>query len=166
MTEMTINQLAPTLKTGKRLILIRGIPGAGKTTAAHKLNAAMGGVAKIHTTDDWFERDGTYNFDPNQLGRAHQWNHDRTDDALSKGHTVIVPNTMVKQREINQYLRLADKHGVEAHVLVATHNGQNIHGVPDHALDRMRSNWYTHPGEIHLKEDVAESLIEAKIQSR
>lgn len=56
----------------KTLVIMRGVTGSGKSTVA--LAVAQGDKSKIFSTDDFFVKDGVYQFDPKQIGRAHQWN--------------------------------------------------------------------------------------------
>ena len=51
------------------LVLIRGLPGSGKTTMARVL--ALVGY-EHHEADHYFERDGAYKFDPADLPKVHQ----------------------------------------------------------------------------------------------
>ena len=53
----------------KILVLVRGIPGAGKTTFAEKLAWPLG--APVYSADDYFMKDGKYIFNVAGLGAAH-----------------------------------------------------------------------------------------------
>ncbi|MEG1581928.1 MAG: hypothetical protein RR334_02065, partial [Clostridia bacterium] len=59
----------------KKIIIIRGISGSGKTTFAIKLKslfAERGEDCEICEADDYFTgTDGQYNFNPNLLSQAH-----------------------------------------------------------------------------------------------
>lgn len=145
-----VDNLRKATGSGKHLILVRGIPGSGKSTFADKAAAAIG--AKVHTTDDFFvDKNGNYNWDGNKVRRAHEWNQDRTDSALQAGHNVIVPNTMTTAKEMRPYLDMAKKHGAKVHVYRAVFPGKNVHGVPDETLRKMADRFQPHPGEIELK---------------
>jgi len=54
----------------KDLILVRGVPGSGKTTFAEMIQGPHGAIV---ATDDFFYEDGAFNFDPSKLGEAHEW---------------------------------------------------------------------------------------------
>ncbi|KAM4584052.1 NEDD4-binding protein 2 [Odontesthes bonariensis] len=96
---------------GKVLVLLRGAPGSGKTTLARALlENNPGGV--ILSTDDYFTRNGQYQFDPTALGEAHEWNHKRAKEAFNRGtNPVIIDNTNMQGWEMRPYVVQALRHG-------------------------------------------------------
>ncbi|XP_058999777.1 NEDD4-binding protein 2-like 1 isoform X4 [Mustela lutreola] len=63
----------------KHLYLLRGLPGSGKTTLARQLQHDFP-RALIFSTDDYFFReDGAYEFNPDFLEEAHEWNQKREE---------------------------------------------------------------------------------------
>ncbi|KAM6180017.1 NEDD4-binding protein 2-like 1 isoform 4-T4 [Erethizon dorsatum] len=63
----------------KHLYLLRGLPGSGKTTLARQLQHDFP-MAVIFSTDDFFAReDGAYEFNPDFLEEAHEWNQKREE---------------------------------------------------------------------------------------
>ncbi|XP_051560928.1 NEDD4-binding protein 2-like isoform X3 [Myxocyprinus asiaticus] len=95
---------------GHVLVLLRGAPGSGKTTLANAmLEHNPGGV--VLSTDEYFTRNGPYHFEPNLLGEAHEWNHQRAKEALKKGQTpIIIDNTNMQRWEMKPYVAMAQKH--------------------------------------------------------
>ncbi|XP_073699114.1 NEDD4-binding protein 2 [Garra rufa] len=95
---------------GQLLVLLRGAPGSGKTTLANALLVQNpGGV--VLSTDDYFTRNGQYYFEPNLLGEAHEWNHQRAKEAFEKGQTpIIIDNTNMQCWEMKPYVAMAQKH--------------------------------------------------------
>lgn len=119
------------------LVLIRGIPGSGKTTLAR----AMAGFEHFEA-DMFFEGpDGSYNYDRAKIRDAHDWCKRKTREALLKGRRVVVCNTFRQFREMEPYFAMAKAVGIETQVLEATGQWQNIHGVPDEMVERMRQRW-------------------------
>ncbi|XP_044202792.1 NEDD4-binding protein 2 [Thunnus albacares] len=95
---------------GKVLVLIRGAPGSGKSTLARALrDHNPGGV--VLSTDDYFTHHGQYQFDPNALGEAHEWNHKRAKEAFERGaNPIIIDNTNMQCWEMKPYVVQALKH--------------------------------------------------------
>ncbi|XP_059409965.1 NEDD4-binding protein 2 [Carassius carassius] len=95
---------------GQLLVLLRGAPGSGKTTLANAMLVQNpGGV--VLSTDDYFTRNGQYHFEPNLLGEAHEWNHQRAKEAFEKGQTpIIIDNTNMQCWEMKPYVAMAQKH--------------------------------------------------------
>lgn len=73
----------------KRLVVMRGASGSGKSTKAKQLAAdylnLYGAEAWIFSTDEFFMRDGQYMFNPAALGHAHCWNQLRAIQAMIQG---------------------------------------------------------------------------------
>jgi len=119
------------------LILIRGLPGSGKSTKAKELALKMGAV-HIETDMFWSPLHGS---DSPKLSKAHAWCRRQTDNWLRRGKSVIVSNTFVQMWEMQPYLDLATKHEVPVTVLVANGKYQNIHGAPDEKIAEMKTRW-------------------------
>ena len=64
----------------KNLYLLRGIPGAGKSTLAKQLGDSH------FETDGFFMVDGEYKFDPTKLREAHQWCQSQVELAMIQNH--------------------------------------------------------------------------------
>lgn len=144
------------------LIVMRGIPGSGKSTKAKQLAGANG---VIHSTDDVIESQGNYNeffkkmfsskdFSP--LSKAHSTNLKNLIESLKNGVSpVILDNTNIKQNEAKAAVKAAleigldDKNinfedigtgGLSAQQLAV----RNTHGVP---LDKIESMIASHTGQ-------------------
>ena len=128
-----------------KLTLIRGIPGSGKSTLALKILNAQdtytGSNVRHLEADMYFITNGLYKFDPEKLKEAHAWCFDQTKQGLQQGKHIIVSNTFIKSWEIQPYIQLAKKTGAFLEIHEATGSFQNIHGVPEQTIDRMKSDW-------------------------
>lgn len=144
----------------QRLILITGLPGSGKSTAAQAYKSRSEGDSVIVEADHYFDTPEGYQFDPRKLPEAHTWCHDTAQRYLSKGWTVIVANTFSRQWELDPYVKMAGELGVPVEVYTMPDPGtdvlaaRNIHHVPAEVIDRMRARWEVKtPAEQKYTED-------------
>jgi len=126
------------------LIIVRGLSGSGKTTAAGLLDGPC------FSADDYFMRGGEYHFDPRLLPEAHAQCQLLTKESLSSGQPItVVANTFSSRWEMQPYFDLARHAGVRVTVLDIFDGGmtnqelfeQNVHGVPLATIENMRSRW-------------------------
>lgn len=120
------------------LIIIRGLPGSGKTTKAKSLPPD---IVHLETDQFWTDAEGNYNFDVNRLAEAHSWCLRETRKYLQQHRTVAVSNTFTTLGEMEQYIRLA----IDFQCGLIVHNCENqfgtTHPVPDEVLIRMKARW-------------------------
>ncbi|MBT5638020.1 MAG: ATP-binding protein [Candidatus Peribacter sp.] len=129
-----------------KLTLVRGLPGAGKSTFA--------GSEAIEA-DWWFCQGvssyklGEYEFDPSELKNAHAWCQQRTREQLESGLDATVANTFTQRWEMQSYIDMAKELGAEL-VVHDVYDGEqtdevlaerNVHGVPLEAIQRMRARY-------------------------
>jgi predicted kinase len=123
----------------KSLFLLRGLPGAGKSTLAK----TIGGL--YYEADMFFlDVNGEYKFDPTKLRDAHNWCRHQVMDALKQGYPkVIVANTFTQEWEMEPYRLLAEELGYTVFTLIVEnrHAGKNIHGCPDEKVEMMRNRF-------------------------
>lgn len=94
----------------KKLIILRGISGTGKSTLATKLEKEHG--TKALSSDEYFMHGGKYLFDKALLPTAHKWNQERVAEAMRRGEpVVIVDNTNTRAWEMKPYVLAAKKYG-------------------------------------------------------
>ena len=132
----------------KNLILVRGVPGSGKSTTAKLLGAGGAGYAHFEA-DQYFMVDGKYKFDPTKLKEAHAWCRDSVEHAMLLNHTtgynstIIVSNTFTQEWEMQAYYDLAKSWGYTVFSIIVEnrHGGVNEHGVPDEVLTKMKDRF-------------------------
>jgi len=130
----------------ERLILVRGLPGSGKSTTAQNISDEYG---YIHLEADmYFEKDGEYVFDLNKLEEAHEWCLNQTKSYLRSGFDVIVSNTFTQSWELKPYIELLS--GDDIKIIECTDKFKNIHDVPDHILENMHERFHD-INKIHLE---------------
>lgn len=128
-----------------KLILIRGLPGSGKSTQAKKL---LKRGWKHYEADSFHINDeGVYDFQIFRAADAHAWCLDMATTAIEEGKTVIVSNTFTTIKELQPYLYMAKDYGVPVEVLVCTGKYKSIHGVPKDVIAKMKDRWQQFEGE-------------------
>lgn len=133
------------MKSQQELVLVRGLPGTGKTTLAK----AMG---YFHVEADQFFTDdyGQYNYDQSLIHEAHAWCRNACLTALSASHavSVVVSNTFTRLAEMQPYFDIAKQLNIPVRVIEATGNFKNIHNVPSEVIERMRERWELLPANF------------------
>ena len=121
------------------LLILRGLPGAGKTTFAKYLHKMYG--FKIVEADAFMMENGVYKFDPKKLGWAHNQCKEAVRQYLMEGENIVVSNTSTQRWEMEPYIKMgtAAHYNVKEHVLRT--NFGNIHGVPEKKIEIMRKRW-------------------------
>lgn len=122
----------------KELILLRGIPGSGKSTIA----SLIGG--KHVEADMYFQRETGYHFDPTKLGDAHRWCQGRVNLWMSQGEPkIVVSNTFTREGELRAYYDLATDWGYRVHSMIVEnrHGGRNLHRVPEETIQKMKDRF-------------------------
>lgn len=127
----------------KKLYIVRGLPGSGKTTFAKTL----GGVH--FEADQYFMVDGEYKFDVTKLKNAHSWCQTQVSNAMLLNYTaninstIVVSNTFTQEWEMTPYVEMANEWGYTVFTIIVEnrHGGKNIHGVPDDKLEIMKNRF-------------------------
>lgn len=125
------------------LILLRGLPGSGKSTVAELIGAKGAGYAHFEA-DMYFMEDGVYKFDPTKLRMAHNWCQIQTEKAMADDTAiVIVSNTFTQEWEMERYYELGKIYNYRVTSLVVEnrHGGVNVHNVPEDKLEAMRNRF-------------------------
>lgn len=124
----------------KRLLLICGAPGSGKTTEAKGL--LNNGAYRYHfEADMFFETAAGYKFNRDDLPKAHGWCQSVVNEAMKSGEGIIVSNTFTKAWERKPYLDMARENGYKVTFYHLGTQYGNIHGVPDAVVERMVKNF-------------------------
>lgn len=135
----------------KIFLLYRGLSGSGKSTSSKKqLKQAedKGLVGVICSADDYFVRDGKYEFKGNKLNEAHRECFNKFVDALVEGFDlVILDNTSIRIEEFETYVKVAKLAGYKVQIIekkpkddaeLVSWWKRCVHDVP---LDKVRSRW-------------------------
>ncbi|ETM48512.1 hypothetical protein L914_06949 [Phytophthora nicotianae] len=173
LTELRYPELVPVVDdmlsskdTGKPVVVIlRGIPGSGKSTLGREIEAIChhrGVALTACSADFFFETPRGYVFDVRKLGAAHSKCKGDFTRAVQGGiprnisdrsyhqHVVLVDNTSTQRWEYEPYEDIAKSHGSRVHIvemkcadaLMAFRMGQrNSHGVPPDKVVSMFMRW-------------------------
>jgi len=125
------------IKKGE-LILVRGIPGSGKSTFAKLI-----GGEHIET-DMFFMKNGEYVFDASKLKEAHLWCQTRCRLSMAtKTPKIVISNTFTQDWEMSEYIDLAEKFKYKVHTVIVEnrHGGIDIHNVPKETITKMKDRF-------------------------
>ena len=128
----------------KSLYLLRGLPGAGKSTLAKKLG-------DVHFEADMYftNENGQYIFNGADIKKAHEWCQNEVQLAMILNHTsglnesIVVSNTFTQEWEMEPYYKLAETYGYRVFSLIVEnrHGGENLHNVPEDKIEVMRKRF-------------------------
>lgn len=122
------------------LYLVRGLPGAGKTTFARSIVPP----SSVFSADDYFyDAEGNYHFDVGRLWPAHRSCQLAVAKAMKHGGDIAVANTFTRYREMKPYVKLAEEHGYRVFSLIVEnrHGNVSLHNVPEEDVERMRQRF-------------------------
>ena len=124
------------------LLLIRGLPGSGKTTLAKNIVSLSGfEQCRVFEADQYFMVDGEYKFDASKLGQAHYQCQVNTRQALEQGLFVMVANTFTKRSELEPYYDIAEGLNKTVSEIICTGDYGSTHGVPFEVIEKMRTRF-------------------------
>ena len=122
----------------KKLILVRGVSGSGKSTFAELLGGP------VFAADDFFMVGDEYKFDANKLGDAHEWCQNMVEANMLAGmKQITVANTFTTEWEMKAYFELAERHNYKVFTVIVEnrHGGTSVHNVPADTLAKQKSRF-------------------------
>lgn len=137
----------------KEIIIMRGLPGSGKSFTARTFGYP------ILSTDDFWGVD--YNFDSSKLAEAHEWNYSRALALIEKGESLVIDNTNVMAWEAKKYVVAAIEKGYNVRIIEPSSRWwrdftqannksewalffsiKNTHKVPKEVIAKMIKKWH------------------------
>lgn len=135
------------------IILVRGIPGSGKTTFAKGiLNSKSNDLDPLlHIEADMYHTQfGKYNWTPEKVPLAHGWCQETTEIYIKNNWNVIVSNTFTTLKEMQFYIDLAEKLNVDIQIYRCFGQWESVHNVPVDVIEKMKNRFEEYPGEIKI----------------
>ena len=127
------------VNSDNKLVIVRGLPGSGKTYFVNS-NRLFDGYVKCEA-DDYHYRNGVYQYNANELMVAHAFCQHKAFLNLYAGNDVVVSNTFTTKKEALPYIRYCQLHEIKWVVYECHGCWQNVHDVPDEILEVMRERW-------------------------
>lgn len=153
---MTKEEVLNKLKNqGRKVIILRGLPGSGKSTFVGDLEGLLGPYGAVSedlqvcSADHFFvvEKTGDYQFNPHLLKQAHASCRDNfhywaAKRGPKKPIYLVVDNTNTSMKEMDFYLKEADEYRWDVVIItfntdIDTSIRRNIHGVPPETIIKM-----------------------------
>ena len=127
----------------KSLILLRGLPGSGKTTLAKVLSE--GDKYPVFSVDEYFTSEtGEYRFEFEKNHLAYRQCEDRTRAAMLHGdEKIFLDNVFSLEWEMEPYFKMASEFNYRVFVMTLEnrHGSSNIHGLSDEQLQKMAAKY-------------------------
>jgi predicted kinase len=128
------------------LILVRGLPGSGKSTLGDIiLQLPNNNPQEVLSADDFFmNNEGEYIFDASKLKEAHNYCQFRCSERMRQQRArIVVANTFTEDWEMKPYFEMADRYNYRIHTIIVEnrHGNENIHGVPEDKLQKMKDRF-------------------------
>ena len=127
----------------KSLILLRGLPGSGKTTLAKVLSE--GNKYPAFSVDDYFTSEtGVYQFEFEKNHLAYKQCEERTRAAMREGkEKIFLDNVFSLEWEMEPYFKMASEFNYRVFVMTLEnrHGSSNIHGLSNEQLQKMAAKY-------------------------
>jgi predicted kinase len=118
----------------KSLIIVRGIPGCGKTSFAELISWF------VCTADDYHMVNGKYDWKPENVKTAHLKCQEKCRRLMKIGSSKIaIANTNTTTQEMQPYYDMAKEYGYKVFSVIVEnrHGGKNEHNVPEETINKM-----------------------------
>ena len=153
-----INPIKEKYNHDRVCIIMRGIPGSGKSTIAKLFEGTLCSADLFFTSED-----GNYKFDTTRLKEAHIDCFCNAVEAMrNKDKIVVIDNTSLAHYEYKRYVDLAENYDypyviitVQCDLDVACSRG--IHDVPFETMQRMQTRM--EQGTEDMTEEIADKHI-------
>lgn len=148
-------------KRNQILIIIRGIPGSGKSTFAKEIVKMFPDDSVYWESDMFFMHNGIYCWKPNKVHLAHRWCQQKVEKSFDAVDIVVVSNTFTTESEMKFYLDFAKENGITVQIVRMENRFENEHGVPEAVLKKMKARFIDMPNEIVVTAENNAAMLRA-----
>jgi len=141
----------------KNIVILRGVPGSGKSTYAAKNYPDY----KLLENDQFFMKDGSYQYDPKKIGEAVAACQCKAICAMSRGEDIVIANTHTHVWEFFVYCNLATAFNYNLTIIRLRNRFKNVHNVPDETVQRMEYEYEPYPNETEVRNYLSEEEFAA-----
>ena len=126
------------------LILVRGLPGSGKTSLAAVLSE--NGKYPVYSVDDYFtdSETGAYTFVYSENHKAYKNCESNCRQQMEQGtQKIFIDNTFTLEWELEPYFKMASEFNYRVFVITVEHRheGKNSHQISDEQLKKMAEKY-------------------------
>lgn len=128
----------------KNCIILRGLPGSGKSTFADFILASNPGAVHVEADHYVYDENGNYDWKFENLRDYHSKAQSCFDNALNEGvGTIVVSNVSSTWKDFKYYFNKAKEQGYKVTSIIVENRNEtkSIHGVPEETLNNMRSKF-------------------------
>ena len=144
----------------KRLFILRGIPGSGKSTISRRLAEKHPGIV-ISERDKFYinPENGKYEWAPEKVPIARQKQLLEIEEALKSGKSAIADSLHLMHSQYDPLLDIAERTGARPIIIDVPFNkatpelyaSRNLHGVPLNQIENMIKSWQPGRSKKFLK---------------
>lgn len=110
-----------------KLIILRGVPGCGKSTLGQFFESSIEGHIHIENDQYFYDEKGNYNFNKKEILNAVDYCLQKTKQSLEKGvKSISVGNTFTREEFIEVYKKLAHEFNYDFVSLIVENRHGNI----------------------------------------
>lgn len=120
------------------LIIVRGLPGSGKSKIAKEYEKK--GYVLVEA-NHYFIKNGKFEYEPRKINDAHNWCRRRVYELMNEGKNVVVANTFLKFWEFQNYLDYVRELGYGLEIIVAGEKGKTEFEIGVEKMAKMNKGF-------------------------
>lgn len=129
----------------QKLVIVRGLPGAGKSTYCDK-TFIQDNYRILEPDHLMCDVNGKYTYIEQLWGMALDFTFKQADFLLSIGHSVVVCGVFIREEDLVPYRELANYYDIDMEVKTIVGKYKNIHNVPFFVYRTMKDAFDEIPG--------------------